>query len=407
LPERSNSSTRRAPLKQGFDPASTIGRGANEVKVRRARGGGGGIAKRRRHPHNDVMAFGRGFLTDIWYFAAPSSEVKRGRLSRHEILGEPVVLGRSRDGQVFALRDICPHRAAPLSAGRFTREADGRESVECPYHGWRFASDGQCLAIPSLAAGQDLDISPIAVGHYPVAESQGMVFIWMAADRRDGGEPGEPPPTFPGTVGGPPKFIHRLDFETHIDHAAVGLMDPAHGPYIHGQWWWRPRGARHEKTKRFEPAAAGFRMVRHAPAKNARAYRLLGGAPMTEITFCLPGLRFEHVTAGARQVLALTCLTPLSHERTRVTQLIWSDHPIFTLAGPVIRAAARRFLRQDGDMVNLQNQGLKYDPALMWIDDADRQARWYQALKTEWAASRRERRAFENPVKAATLRWIS
>ena len=66
-----------------------------------------------------------------------------------------------------------------------------------------------------------------------------------------------------------------------------------------------------------------------------------------------------------------------------------------------------RFLRQDGDMVNLQNQGLKYDPSLIWVDDADRQARWYQALKREWIASRREGRPFVNPVQPATLRWIS
>ena len=31
------------------------------------------------------MAFGRGFLTDIWYFAAPSSDVKRGALARHDV----------------------------------------------------------------------------------------------------------------------------------------------------------------------------------------------------------------------------------------------------------------------------------------------------------------------------------
>ena len=72
-----------------------------------------------------------------------------------------------------------------------------------------------------------------------------------------------------------------------------------------------------------------------------------------------------------------------------------------------MKAGARRFLQQDGDMVNLQNQGLKYDPALLWIDDADRQAKWYQALKREWAASRSEGRAFVNPVEAATLKWRS
>jgi len=43
----------------------------------------------------------------------------------------------------------------------------------------------------------------------------------------------------------------------------------------------------------------------------------------------------------------------------------------------------------------------------MWIDDADRQAKWYQQLKREWAASRREGRPFTNPVEAATLRWRS
>jgi hypothetical protein len=57
--------------------------------------------------------------------------------------------------------------------------------------------------------------------------------------------------------------------------------------------------------------------------------------------------------------------------------------------------------------VNLQNQGLRYDPSLLWIDDADRQAKWYQALKREWIAARKADRPFENPVKAAVLRWKS
>jgi phenylpropionate dioxygenase-like ring-hydroxylating dioxygenase large terminal subunit len=97
----------------------------------------------------------------------------------------------------------------------------------------------------------------------------------------------------------------------------------------------------------------------------------------------------------------------LNEKATRITQILWSDHPIFRLGLPFIRAAATRFLRQDGDMVSLQNQGLKYDPALIWIDDADRQARWYHALKREWAASRREGRAFINPIEPTTLRWTS
>ncbi len=354
-----------------------------------------------------TSAFGHGFLKDIWYFAAMGGELKAGRLARYELLGEPVMLGRSPGGQLVALRDICPHRAAPLSAGRFHREADGRESVECPYHGWRWGADGRCLAVPSLTEGDSLDVGKIAVRRYPVAESQGMVFVWMAEDPRGEAEPPEPPPRFPGVVGGPPKLIDRQAFAAHVDHAVVGLMDPAHGPYVHRQWWWRSRRSMHEKAKRFEPGDLGFVMARHPPSSNSRAYALLGGAPMTEIGFRLPGLRWEHIEVGARQVLALTCLTPVSETNTRITQIVWSDHPVFAFAGPLVRMGARRFLRQDGDMVDLQNKGLKYDPTLMWIDDADRQAKWYQALKREWIASRREGRPFANPVEPATLRWTS
>ena len=196
-------------------------------------------------------------------------------------------------------------------------------------------------------------------------------------------------------------------FDAHFDQAVVGLMDPAHGPFVHRQWWWRTTGSEHDKQKRFEPREQGFAMVRHEPSKNSRAYAVLGGQPLTEITFRLPGFRWEHVTVGKRQVLSLTCLTPINDAHTRVTQIAWSDHPAFLLLKPLIAVWAKTFLRQDGDMVKLQNGGLKYDHTLIWIEDADRQAKWYQALKREWIASRREQRPFANPVDAATLKWRS
>ena len=367
--------------------------------------------------------FGRGFLYDAWYFAALGAELKPGALTRHEVLGEPILIGRNQVGSVYALRDICPHRAAPLSAGELTRDPTGAPVVQCPYHGWLFrTADGVCAHIPSRVGGQAIDgqaidgqaidgqaveVGRIRVRTYPVCEQQGLVWIYMAADPRIAAPPDHMPPRFEGVVGGAPKLVERMDFDTHLDHAVVGLMDPTHGPYVHQQWWWRASAKQLDKAKRFEPREFGFAMVRHAPSSNSRAYRLLGGAPETEITFRLPALRWEHVRVGARQVLALTCLTPLTERRTRITQMIWSDHWAFRLLRPVLRQAARRFLRQDGDMVNLQNAGLAYDPTLIWIDDADRQAKWYQALKREWDASHREGRPFANPIEPTTLRWRS
>jgi hypothetical protein len=57
--------------------------------------------------------------------------------------------------------------------------------------------------------------------------------------------------------------------------------------------------------------------------------------------------------------------------------------------------------------VVMQQEGLKFDPSLMLIKDADTQARWYFRLKNEWQRSREENRPFENPVREVTLRWRS
>jgi phenylpropionate dioxygenase-like ring-hydroxylating dioxygenase large terminal subunit len=355
-----------------------------------------------------LTGMGKGFVHDMWYFAALSSELRPGALRRFEFLGEPLLLGRDRKGVAFAIKDICPHRAAPLSSGKLTTDPEGNEAVECPFHGWLFrTSDGACSHIPSLVEDQGVETTRIRVRRWPVAESQGLVLIYAAENPRDDEGPCIPPPTFPGVVGGGPKMVERMDFDSHIDHAVVGLMDPAHGPYVHQQWWWRSSKSQLAKEKLFEPRDVGFAMVRHKPSSNSRAYRILGGAPETEITFRLPGFRYEHILVGKMQVLGLTCLTPVNAGKTRITQIFWSDHPAFTVLKPLIRIGARRFLKQDGDMVNLQNEGLAYDPALIWIDDADKQAKWYQALKKAWITARHEKKPFANPVEPTVLRWRS
>lgn len=173
--------------------------------------------------------FGKGFVTDAWYFVALARDVAPASLKRHEIMGEPVLVGRTRAGQVYAMRDICPHRAAPLSAGRLVDKPGEGETVECPYHGWRFRPDGVCAAIPSLVEDQAFDTDRIRVRSYPVREQQGLVFVWMASDARNPMAPDHEPPVFPGAVG-TVRLVEAMDFDSHIDHAVVGLMDPAHGP---------------------------------------------------------------------------------------------------------------------------------------------------------------------------------
>jgi hypothetical protein len=48
---------------------------------------------------------------------------------------------------------------------------------------------------------------------------------------------------------------------------------------------------------------------------------------------------------------------------------------------PIAKFFGARFVRQDQETMIEQAQGLRFNPALMLIDDADKPAKWYFALK--------------------------
>lgn len=349
-----------------------------------------------------------GWLLDSWYLAAPSADVKAGKQSRYMMLGQPIVVGRTEAGAPFALRDICPHRLVPLSAGRQI-ETDGEATLQCSYHGWRFGTDGVCKMMPSLTEDSPYQPSKVKIRRYPVHEANGALYVFISKDPRFDGKPDVPVPDF-GPLPEKPKFIIKDVFNAHMDDAVVGLMDPAHVPFVHNQWWWRPPSVGLKlKEKPFIPATRGWAIDRHKPSSNSKLYKwVFGDGVETEIRFQLPGFRWEIISNDNARLLTLTCLTPIAEKETRITQFTWwTGAPLLNLAIPVAKPMAQKFLRQDGDMVDLQNLGMAHQKAMMWIDDIDIQAKWYQQLKREWVKSRAEARAFENPIKPVTLRWHS
>ncbi len=340
------------------------------------------------------------FLRDLWYFGALSRDIKPGGLKRVVLLGEPVLVGRMKNGEAFALRDICPHRGVPLSAGRVLAE----NTVECPYHGWRFGADGVCSLIPSIVEGQTLEASRIRVRSYPLREQDGLLWVYMSSPGQENTAPrGEPPKV--SVPDAKPRWIESQTFPCGIDHAVIGLMDPAHGPYVHAHWWWHKKP--HDKVKNYAPLPNGFVMTRHRPSKPV--YSIVGDVS-TEITFELPSTRFENISGkilGRKvDVVGLTVCTPRDAETTEVTQIFfWPGwlcfiRPFFMAIGPT-------FLGDDRKIVELQREGLKFNPPLMLIQDSDVPAMWYHRLKKAWAESTMSGQPFVNPVQERTLRWRS
>ena len=343
------------------------------------------------------------FLRDFWYLAVAGTALRPGEMLAKRVMDEPLLLGRTSGGEVFALRDICPHRGIPLSYGSF----DGSE-ITCCYHGWRFGADGTCSAIPSLVPGQELDVSKIGVRAYPCREVQGNIWVFFADDQRNGSAAPPAAPRLPLEGEVAPQISISQIFPCDLDHAAFGLMDPTHAAFVHTSWWWKKKARTLRlKEKSFEPAPLGWRMKRHPLPPENRFYRLLGRRVTTEIAYQLPGLRIEHVQSERHTAVALTALTPLGAHETEVHQCLYWTVPWLGPARPVIRRLASTFLGQDRVVVVQQQAGLAENPNLILVDDADTQAKWFARIKQEWLQARDEAREFRNPLKAQTLRWHS
>jgi vanillate O-demethylase monooxygenase subunit len=108
------------------------------------------------------------FLRNAWYVAGFSHELKQKPLLARTILSQPVLLYRDESGELAAIGNRCPHRFAPLSMGRLVGD-----QVRCIYHGLGFDRSGKCVHNPHGPTGS------IAVPAFPLAERDGIVWIWM------------------------------------------------------------------------------------------------------------------------------------------------------------------------------------------------------------------------------------
>ncbi len=317
-----------------------------------------------------------------WYPALRTDTLRAGKTTTTLLLGIPLLIGKKTGGALFAMRDLCPHRGIPLSAGWF----DG-EQVQCKYHGWKFEPcSGQCTEIPSLTTFDILQPTKIYATSYPCEERDGYAWVYIpeaGASRT---------PTSLPPVPELPKFSAKFrsahlvaDLPCNVDHGIIGLMDPAHGPFVHQAWWWRSRASIHQKEKHFEPIPEGFRMAAHAPSGNSAPYKLLGvyGEPITtQIDFVLPNRRYETIRCGDKWFSSITTVTPVTATTCRIdVYAAWNVFYNVPFVTSIAKFFGALFVGQDQQTMIEQAQGLRFHPGLMLIDDADKPAKWYFALK--------------------------
>jgi len=111
-----------------------------------------------------------------WYLFGPSADVVERPVSKR-LIGRQLVAFRTAAGEIAVMDANCAHLGADLGHGSVVGE-----TIQCPFHNWRYGVDGMCKRIPGMSG-----IPPFArVTAYPVTERHGSIFFFS-----------EPRPLFP------------------------------------------------------------------------------------------------------------------------------------------------------------------------------------------------------------------
>lgn len=119
-------------------------------------------------------------FTRTWSCVGRASRVaQRGEFFVRSIAGESLIVVRGRDGRLRAFFNICRHRGT-----RLCRESSGRfsETIQCPYHAWTYATDGQLLGAPHMHEVEGFEKRDYPLHEAAVAEWEGFVFVHVGDD---------------------------------------------------------------------------------------------------------------------------------------------------------------------------------------------------------------------------------
>lgn len=142
---------------------------------------------------------------------------------RLQLLSERMVAFRDSAGRLGVIDEFCAHRGVSLWFGR--NEEGG---IRCPYHGWKYDVNGQCIDVPSEPAESGY-CNRIKLKSYKLVERGGVIWIYM-------GPPAEEPPLPEwefATVPAKQSFTSKRLQECNWLQAMEGGIDSSHVSFLH------------------------------------------------------------------------------------------------------------------------------------------------------------------------------
>ena len=201
-----------------------------------------------------------------WHPIAAVSEMDGRWTKRVRLLGEDLVLFKDRKGRFGLITEQCPHRRASLAYGIPTDDG-----IRCPYHGWAFGHEGQCLEQPNEPAKSSFK-NKVKTPAYAIEEMGGVFWAYMG--------PAESKPLVPRIDGfvakGTVRMLGRAVVPCNWLQIMENSLDPVHTEWLHGHTYEfvkEQQGQGHKVAISARHEKIAFREFEHGITK----HRLLAG----------------------------------------------------------------------------------------------------------------------------------
>lgn len=163
---------------------------------------------------------------NCWYAVATAGQVSE-KPTAIRFLGEEIVLKRSTAGALQAFAGRCAHRGCSLGRGWVVADR-----LVCPYHGWHYDAEGQCVHIPALRDDETIP-AQARIRTYALQERHGLVWLWRSTQDQ---QPTSTVPTIPELEG---QRLHPggdivFRYQTHYTRTLENGIDPTHAAFVHG-----------------------------------------------------------------------------------------------------------------------------------------------------------------------------